>query len=452
MELERYLAGLPHAIRGGRTVLDAARERIARVFEDFDQVIVAFSGGKDSGAMLQLVLDHLRTHGIRRPVQVFHLDYEGQYSATTDYVDSIMSTPSELMVPWRICLPVAAGCAATMYADHWRPWAPEQRDLWVRELPDHPGVVHTGNVPPGFPEYDGVWDYRFQDHFERWLHTVSGAARTAVLIGIREEESLHRYSAINSAGRRSTYQGLRWTSVLGPGVVKAYPIHDWRLADVWHAHARYGWSYNRLYDLMHLAGVPPRQMRVASPFIGQAIRQLQLYRAIEPEVWGKLVGRVNGVNFAASYGQSAAMGARRVTLPAGHTWASYLRLLLRTVPASVRRRYLEKFSTSVRYWTERGGALPVTTVDVLRATGVHADYLGSPTGGRTYTRPHEVVRFHEYPDDLPDVPGFSALPSYKRMCITVLRNDHTCRYMGFSPSKQDRERREAAMLRYQEAS
>lgn len=101
-----------------RTVLDAARARLDRVFADFDTVVVAFSGGKDSGAMLHLVLDHMRARGIRKPVHVFHMDYEGQYFATTEYVDSALSSDGDLVVPWRVCLPVAVGCAATMFDDH----------------------------------------------------------------------------------------------------------------------------------------------------------------------------------------------------------------------------------------------------------------------------------------------------------------------------------------------
>jgi predicted phosphoadenosine phosphosulfate sulfurtransferase len=433
------------------TVLDAAHARLDRVFADFDTVVVAFSGGKDSGAMLHLVLDHMRQRGIDRPVHVSHLDYEGQYSATTEYVDSVMADPPDLVVPWRVCPPVAVGCAASMFADHWKPWDPEQRDRWVRPLPDHPGVVHAGNVGPGFPPFHGVPDYAFQDAFARWLHQATGARRTAVLIGIREEESLHRYSAINREDRRSTHDGLRWTSRLAPGIVKAYPIHDWRLADVWHAHARFDWPYNRLYDLTHLAGVAVRQMRVSSPFISQGLRHLSLYRVIEPAMWGRVVGCVNGANFAALYATGPAMAAKQVTLPAGHTWATYLRFLLTTLPGATSRRYLDRFDTSVRYWTVKGGALPTTTVDALRAAGVQADYLG-PAVHRTYSRPHEMVRFERYPDDLPGIPDFASLPSYKRMCVSILRNDHTCRYMGFGPTKSDEQKRRAALAKYEQVA
>ncbi|HEY0186162.1 MAG TPA: DUF3440 domain-containing protein [Cellulomonas sp.] len=444
----------PVAVPGNgarRTVLDAARERLDRVLADFDTIVVAFSGGKDSGALLHLLLDRMRERGTTRPVHVLHLDYEGQYTATTRFVDEMLTEHPDLVVPWRVCLPVAAGCAATMYADHWRPWAPDERTLWVRDLPEHPGVLHTGNLPPGFPRYDGVPDYEFQEDVVRWLHETTGARRTAVLVGIRTQESLHRYAAIHRVDKHAVHQGLRWTSVMAPGVVKAYPVHDWSLSDVWHAHARFGWSYNRLYDLMYQAGVPPFRMRVSSPFISQGLHQLQLYRVIEPEMWSRLVGRVNGANFAAIYGASPAMASRRVRLPKGHTWRSYLRLLLATLPEAARTRYLTKFASSVRYWTVKGGALRTTTVRALQAAGVHAEYLGEPRGTRRYSVPHEVVRFWDYPDDLPGIRDATSVPTYKRMCLTILRNDYTCRAMGFGPTKSEREIRESALAIFEEA-
>ena len=39
-----------------KNVYEAALERIAYCFQEFDNVLVAFSGGKDSGVLLNLVL------------------------------------------------------------------------------------------------------------------------------------------------------------------------------------------------------------------------------------------------------------------------------------------------------------------------------------------------------------------------------------------------------------
>lgn len=61
----------------GQTVWDAAAERLDLVFREADNVIVAFSGGKDSGVLLNLALEAAERDGGRR-IGVFHLDYEAQ--------------------------------------------------------------------------------------------------------------------------------------------------------------------------------------------------------------------------------------------------------------------------------------------------------------------------------------------------------------------------------------
>ncbi|HJA16390.1 MAG TPA: DUF3440 domain-containing protein, partial [Candidatus Butyricimonas faecavium] len=40
------------------------------------------------------------------------------------------------------------------------------------------------------------------------------------------------------------------------------------------------------------------------------------------------------------------------------------------------------------------------------------------------------------------------LPTFKRICICILKNDHACKYMGFAPSKAERERRAKVMQKY----
>ena len=50
----------------------------------------------------------------------------------------------------------------------------------------------------------------------------------------------------------------------------------------------------------------------------------------------------------------------------------------------------------------------------------------------------------EYLDDI-NISEFKELPTYKRMCICILRNDHACKYMGFALSKDDIHRRDKIM-------
>ena len=96
---------------------------------------------------------------------------------------------------------------------------------------------------------------------------------------------------------------------------------------------------------------------------------LNLYRVIDPQIWVRLVGRVNGANFTAIYGRSKAMGYRNITLPEGHTWESYTRFLLATLPARLRENYVRKFKTSIQFWHNVGGGLGEEAIRELKEHG-----------------------------------------------------------------------------------
>jgi predicted phosphoadenosine phosphosulfate sulfurtransferase len=166
---------------------------------------------------------------------------------------------------------------------------------------------------------------------------------------------------------------------------------------------------------------------------------------------GKLIGRVNGVNFGAIYGGSKAVGYRNITLPPGHTWKSYTNFLLKTLPENTRRIYQKKFQSSKRYWLEKGGALPVPVIEELRKNGYKFDDLGIPQNKRKYKNEYRIIRFHTYPDEV-NVKNFRLIPSYKRMCITILKNDTSCRYMGFGQTKDELQRQKEAMALWGEIS
>lgn len=422
-------------------VYEAAQERLRFIFDHFDNICVSFSGGKDSGVLLNLTLDYAEKTERLTDISVMHIDYEAQYQMTTDYVEEVKHSLPAGVKFYHICMPIKAQCSTSMFQDHWKPWSVAERDIWTRELPKD--SVNIDNHQ--FDFWNGnMWDYAFQDKFGVWLHKQRNAKRTACLVGIRTQESLNRWRAIHSDRNYRTFMGRQYSRQMASDVFNFYPIYDWITEDIWTANAKFGYSYNKLYDLYYQAGVPLDAMRVASPFNDAAQDSLKLYRVIEPHTWGKLVSRVNGVNFTGIYGGTTAMGWKSITLPKGHTWKSYCEFLLSTLPTDVRARYHAKLDTSIKFWKERGGVLGSDTVDKLKKRNINIT-VGNKTNYKTDKLP---VRM-DYLDDI-DISEFREIPTYKRMCICIMKNDHFCKYMGFSQTKYEMEKRKNAIKKYKE--
>ena len=418
-------------------VYELAVQRLDRVFRDFDNIYVSFSGGKDSGALLNMCIDYIRRNGLKRKIGVYHMDYEVQYAETTKYVERMWADNADVLEVYHVCVPFKVPTCTSMFQTYWRPWDDGCRELWVREMPAY------AYTKEDFDFYkEDMWDYDFQNMFALWYHEHKKAYKTCCLIGIRTQESFNRWRTIYSERRVSRYKDLKWTNRLEGNVYNAYVMYDWLTTDVWTANGKFGWDYNHLYDLYYMAGVPLEKQRVASPFISQAISSLRLYRAIDPDMWGKMVNRVNGVNFAGLYGRSSMMGWHSVKLPPGMTWERYLHFLLQTLPEETRRNYQRKLAVSINFWREKGGCLADETIEKLEAMGIPI-VVGDHSNYKTTKRPVKM----EYLDDI-DLPEFKELPTFKRMCICILKNDHTCKYMGFSLNKVEKELKDRVMEKY----
>lgn len=422
-----------------KSVYQATQERLEYIFNEFDNVLIAFSGGKDSGVVLNLAYDYAQTHNKLDQLSVYFLDYEAQYKATMDYVTKTFESLGDINKYW-LALPNSVSSATSMTKGYWIPWDESKRDIWVRDMPKQDYVINEHNVP--FEYKPGADDYTFQEDFTKWFSKTHG--KTAVMIGIRASESLNRYRTIKSNNKVNGYKDLNYAIRKDDITTNVYPIYDWETSDIWVANAKFAYSYNSIYDLMYLAGLPIDSMRVASPFLSQGLSSLELYKAIEPDTWAKMVGRVNGVNFAGIYGGTTAMGWKSIKLPPGHTWKSYLRFLLSTLPDSTREEYEQIFKTSIEFWAKKGGVLDDKTIAELKDAGIPIE-VGENTNYKTSKKP---VRFPEYPDDTP-VTDFKAVPSYKRMAITIMKNDHTAKYMGFAQTKAQIEKRKKAIEKYE---
>lgn len=418
-----------------KNVYEASMERIKYIFDNFDHIYVSFSGGKDSGVMLNLVLKYLKDNQLKRKITLMHLDYEAQYEMTTDYVKLMEDKYKDYLNIYHVCVPFKVPTCTSMFQNYWRPWEESKKDIWVRDLPDN------AMIKDDFDFYDeNQWDYDFQEKLSVWSHKKENAEKTAVLVGIRTQESLHRWRTI-AKERNSYYADKKYSKKIADNVYNFYPIYDWTTEDIWVANAKFAWDYNKLYDLYYQAGLPVEAMRVASPFISEGQETLKLYKVIEPHTWGKLVSRVNGVNFTGLYGGTTAMGWKNITKPDNMTWKQYMEFLLDTLPESTKQNYLNKLETSIKFWKEKGGVLSDEVIKELDDLSIKYEF-----GTHNYKTTKKAVKL-DYLDDL-DIKDFKAIPTYKRMCICILRNDHTCKYMGFSPTKAEIKKRKEAIKKY----
>lgn len=419
----------------GRNVYEALQERLKFIFEEFDNIFVSFSGGKDSGLLLNMVLDFRRKYYPEKKIGVFHQDFEAQYSVTTQYIERTFERIKDEVEPYWVCLPMATRTALSSYQMFWFPWDDTKEEAWCRPMPEHPYVVNLKNNP--------FRTYRYRMHqedlakqFGRWYRISHGNRKTVCLLGLRTDESLQRYSGI--INKKYGYKNECWISNQFKDVWSASPMYDWSYSDVWHAYAKFGYDYNRIYDLYYMAGLKPDQMRVASPFNDYAKDSLHLYRVLDPEMWAKLVGRVKGANFGAIYGKTKALGYRNLTLPEGHTWESYTKFLLDTLPPRLRSNYVKKFQTSIDFWHKTGGGLEEPVIQDLIDHGYRIKRNG--VSNYTVMKCSRVVFLDKIPDHTDDIKSTRDIPSWKRMCYCILKNDHTCRFMGFGLTREQQTR------------
>lgn len=420
-------------------VYDAAIERIDYIFKNFERIYVSFSGGKDSGVMLNLVLDYMRKNGITEKIGLMTLDNEANYTHSLNFMHKIIQENLDLLDVYWCCLPITLPCTVSSFMTEWQCWGEDDKERWIRPMPENDYVVNLQNHQFDFFKENMMYD-EFWDKFGDWY---SQGKKTACLIGIRTEESLNRWRSIMNE-RKVTDNGMMWTKRNTNYVYNCYPIYDWRTDDIWIANAKNEWTYNELYDIFWKAGLSIYQMRVASPFMSESKSSLNMYRVIDPHVWQTLVARVQGANFVATYGKQ--LNYNTFKLPEGHTWRSFTKFLLKTLPKEISENFRMRFIQSLKFWGRVGRGLPDNIIQELRDNNVSIKTNGkTPHGNKDLTR----VMVNPFPDHCDFLSSHrSDVASWKRFAITILKNDHTCKYLGLAPTKEQAERQREIMKKY----
>ena len=74
----------------GVDVWTATQERMKFIFDNFERVYVSFSGGKDSGVLLNLAIDYVRKNCPDRKIGVQIMDNEANYKLSTEFMLDIL--------------------------------------------------------------------------------------------------------------------------------------------------------------------------------------------------------------------------------------------------------------------------------------------------------------------------------------------------------------------------
>ena len=425
-----------------KNVYEASNERIDFIFKNFDRIYLSFSGGKDSGIMLNLVIDYMRKNKIKEKIGIMVMDNEANYNLSLKFMHSILKQNLDILDVYWCCLPITLPCTVSSYATEWQCWGNRDRERWIKPMSKEPYIVnwenHKEKYGMDFFEEDMPYD-EFWDKFGDWY---GQGKRTACLIGIRTDESLNRFRAIMNE-RKQSLKNQKWTKKNTKYVYNCYPIYDWKTSDIWTANAKFGWEYNELYDLFYMAGVPVGKMRVASPFMSESKSSLNMYRVIDPDIWVRLVSRVQGANIIATYGKQ--LNYHSFKLPEGHTWKSFTKFLLDTLPKEVSENFRMRFAQSLRYWSRVGRGLSDEVIEDLKANNI--DFrLGEKT--RHGNKNKTCVKMLP-PDHLDMLKCHnSEVTSWKRFAITILKNDHTCKYLGLAPTAEQAKRQREIMEKY----
>lgn len=375
-------------------VYEATTERIAWVFDSFSRVCVSFSGGKDSTLLFHLTAKEARRRG--RTFSVLFIDWEVQFEYTINHVMTMKTVYQDCTDAFYwVAVPLTTVNGTSACQPEWTAWEPGVE--WVRQPP-----ADAIADPQYFAFYTpGMTFEDFVPSFNDWLARQTPVTPTAILTGMRADESLLRFQSICDRRKARYSPDKPWTTAsMSSGACTIAPLYDWKTADIWSWFARSDAQCNPLYQLMFQAGVKPRYMRICEPFGPEQRAGLWLYHILEPELWDRVCRRVNGAHTGELYaaGRNGFYGQGQLAKPDNMTWKAYAIFLLDSMPPSTAEHYRNKIAVYLQWYRQR-----------------------------------------DYPQDIPDFQdkdtGSKDIPSWRRICRTILRNDYWCRSLSFSPTR-----------------
>lgn len=310
-------------VRGTADVLEAVNKRISFLFDNYDTIQLAFSGGKDSTVLFHLVNEEAKKRD--RKFILYFQDQEAEYQGTIDLVEWAMLQPN--VIPQWYQVPIFMTNAASHQQLFLWAWGIDEE--WVRKK--NKLAIHS---------IDKKYPKRFYK-FNLWVaqeNRKNFKGSFVSIIGLRAEESPDRRFVM--FGEDSDLFWLRRKNEPH----KAYPIIDWKYTDVWKYLIENNFKYNRIYDKMYMLGGNLRSFRVSNLVHEKAFRCLTDLQELEPETYDKLERRLQGVHTAAIYGKENLMYSIKELPSQFNSWKEYKDFLLVSIHPDLQKLFRFQWS------------------------------------------------------------------------------------------------------------
>lgn len=316
-----------------KNVLELAKERISHIFDEFENICVSISGGKDSTVLAHLALVEANKRG--RKAGLFFLDEEVVYESTVKQIRYLMEMYPENTVKLWFQIEFNLTNATSFEEGQLKCWEKGKHKVWMRKkepdsIQNKPWDVETETVKDknkGFGFYDAIENFN------------NSRSNTAFLVGLRATESPNRWRAVS---KNPGYKDIMWSTGMKNGNISAYPLYDWNFHDIWKYIYDNNLKYSKIYDYQWAKGLGLQEIRVSSLIHEKSFKALVELPEFEPKTYDKLLKRVKGISVGHLYGKDNAMLKVR-KLPKNYkTWKEYRDFLLETYPDPTKKHIFEK--------------------------------------------------------------------------------------------------------------
>lgn len=309
-----------------KNVVEATKDRISFIFDQFENIHVSISGGKDSTVLTHLVLEEAKRRG--RRVGIFFLDEEVVYQSTIDMVTYIMEemAPGHVIPLW-LQIEFNLTNATSLTETQFVPWEAGKHDIWMR-----PKKSYAIKFPMWDREKQVVADknkgFGFYDVFVNFERCYTN---TAFLVGLRGTESPNRWRTVSKNPATIGGEHVYWATTKGANY-SMYPLYDWNFHDVWKYIFDHRLRYHKIYDYQMKKGYNLQEMRISSLLHEKSFKALCDLPEFEPDTYNRILKRAKGIALAQETGKKAKL-FKAQKLPKNYrSWRDYRDFLIATHP------------------------------------------------------------------------------------------------------------------------